>query len=68
MPLKRVKLPNDLKLNDSRQGVKRADQQKLNIVSKCARYSETMLKLLSSVQAESVNPGDIQDLITIAVA
>ena len=66
--VQRVKLPNDLKVDDSRQGVQRKDQQRLNILSKCARYAETITKLLSTLQAERVTPGDLQDLVTIAVA
>ncbi len=41
-----VKLPADLKVPDSKQGIKREDQQHSAVVAKCARYAETTLKLL----------------------
>lgn len=66
--LQRVKLPADLKLDDSKQGVSRVDQKRLNVVQRCARYGETLLKLLSTMQQGNINPGDVQDLVTIAVA
>lgn len=66
--LQRIKLPNDLKVDDTRQGVQRKDQKRLNILSRCARYGETMLKLLSTIDAESISQGDINDLVTIATA
>jgi hypothetical protein len=66
--LQRVKLPADLKLDDSKQGVSRVDQKRLNVVQRCARYGETMLKLLSTMQQGNTNPGDVQDLVNIAVA
>lgn len=46
--LQKVKLPPELKLNESKQGIKREDQQTLNVLSRTARYAETTLKLLST--------------------
>ena len=45
--LTKVKLRADLRLCDSRQGVRRSDQTTYNIFSCCARYAETSIKLLS---------------------
>lgn len=66
--LQRVRLPNELKVNDSNTGIQRADQQRHKVVSKCARYAETLVKLLSSVNVDNITQGDIQDLITVCVA
>uniref|UniRef100_A0A8W8K9C7 Uncharacterized protein n=1 Tax=Magallana gigas TaxID=29159 RepID=A0A8W8K9C7_MAGGI len=48
--LNRVKLPSELKLNESRQGIQRADQAVYHVLTKCARYAETSLKLLSTIE------------------
>ena len=40
------KFAPDLKLNESRQGIKREDQPILNLITKSARYIETTLKIL----------------------
>lgn len=66
--VQRVKLPNDLKLDDSGQGVAQKDRARRNVVQRCAKYSEATLKLLSTLQLDTISDGDIQDLITIAVA
>lgn len=66
--LQRVRLSNELKVNDSSVGIQRADQPRHKVVSKCARYAETLIKLLSSLNAETVSQGDIQDLLTICIA
>lgn len=47
-----VKLPSDLRLNENRSGVRREDQGEFNLVSRSARYIETLFKLLS--QADGV--------------
>ena len=44
----KVKLPPQLKLNESKQGIKRQDLQALNVLSRTARYAEATLKLLST--------------------
>ena len=49
--LSKVKLPADVKLNDSRQGIKRTDQPLMNALAKCGRYCETGIKLLCSLEA-----------------
>ena len=43
----RVKLPAELRLNESRQGLRRNDQNVFNVLVKCARYAETSVKLLT---------------------
>ena len=45
--LTRVVLPADLKLNESRTGVRRDDQPLYNVISKSAKYVETAFKWLS---------------------
>ena len=48
--LSRLKLPSELKLNESRQGIQRAD----HVLTRCARYSETSLKLLSTIEPGTI--------------
>ncbi|KAH3788977.1 hypothetical protein DPMN_167143 [Dreissena polymorpha] len=48
--LSRVSLPAELKLNESRQGIRRSDQPVLNILKQCSRYSETSAKLLATLE------------------
>lgn len=62
----KVILPPQLKLHDSRSGIKREDQPILNVVSKCGRYIETALKLLS--ESEEGKPIDIASLSITLVA
>lgn len=66
--LQRVRLPKDLKVEDSRLGVHRADQGRFNNISKCARYAETSVKLLSTLRAGQITDADINDLLTINIA
>ena len=47
-----VKLPSDLRLNENRSGIRREDQGEFNLISKSARYIETLFKILS--QADEV--------------
>lgn len=62
----KVILPPYLKLHDSRSGVKRDDQQALNVISKCGRYTETALKILSQVKDDE--SFDVKPLITTLTA
>ena len=64
--LERVILPAKYKLHDSRNGIKREDQPALNIISKCGRYIETALKLVSDFE-EGI-PNDIAQLSIVLVA
>ena len=59
-------LPAGYKLHDSRTGVKREDQQTLNVVSKCGRYVETALKLI--LQSNEREPLDLEPIITTLLA
>ena len=47
----KVKLTADMKLNDSRQGIKQTNQPLMNALAKCGRYFETGIKLLCSLEA-----------------
>ena len=49
--LSKVKLPADVKLNDSRQGIKRTDQPFMDALAKCGRYCENGIKLFCSLEA-----------------
>lgn len=66
--IQRVKLPNDLKLDESSPGVQNKDRPRRNVLARCAKYAETSLKLLSTLKAGQVSEGDLQDLITISMA
>lgn len=61
----KVKLPPDLVVGDSRTGVSRGDWPKFQTIQKCARFQETLLKLLS--QCASSEPV-LQDITTITLA
>ena len=60
--VEKVVLPSGLKLHDSRSGVKREDQPVLTVLSKCGRYIETALKLLSQIKE-----GDNVDLNPLSI-
>lgn len=64
--VEKVVLPPFLKLHDSRSGVKRDDQQTLNVISKCGRYVETAIQLLS--QSKEEEPFDVKPVITTLTA
>ena len=58
----KVILPVGFKLHDARTGIKRANQQTLNVISKCGRYVEAGLKLISdSKEGESL---DLEPIVT----
>lgn len=48
-----VRLPSNLTLQESRQGVKREDLPLFNILAKCARYTETTMKLCARADGDS---------------
>ena len=50
----RLKLPSEIKLTESRQVIQRADQEVYHILTRCARYSETSLKLLSTIEPGTI--------------
>ena len=66
--LQRVKLPADLMLNDSKQGIKREDQPTLQVVARAARYAEVTLKLLNTFDIDSISEADIKNLYVTQVA
>ena len=66
--LQKVKLPSDLGLHESKQGIRREDQQALQILSKSARYAEVTLKLLGTLSEETFNTNDLKQLFSIQVA
>ena len=60
----RVRLPVDLKLHDSG-NVKRKCQPVYNVVKRCARYTETILKLMSYIEPKDDNSSSaISDVYT----
>ena len=48
-----VRLPPNLTLQESRQGVKREDLPLFNVLAKCARYTETTMKLCAPADGDS---------------
>ena len=66
--LAKIKLPGQLKVNDSRQGIKRSEQTAVNIVSKGSRYTETALRWLLSVDRSQVSVQDLDRLLVILTA
>lgn len=66
----RVRLPTDLKLHDSG-SVKKKCQPVYNVVRRCARYTETILKIFAHVsldKADAVTVAAIQDIYTCLTA
>ena len=64
--LQKTRLHKDLKLNDTRAGIKRQDQPIYNILTKSARYTETILKLIAHLSG--VSDSDTEDLFVVASA
>ena len=64
----KVILPPTLKVHDSRSGTKKEDQQAVNVILKCSRYTETALKLMSKPQDGSPPPLDIEQLLVCLIA
>ena len=60
-----VRLPADLTLQESRQGIKREDLPAFNIIAKSARFTETLLKLCASYDK---TPANTEDIFCIAYA
>ena len=55
-----------LKVHDSRSGIKKEDQPVLNVFTKCSRFTETALKLVS--QSKDGSPLNTEELIVCLVA
>ena len=49
--LQKIKLPSDLKLTDSKTGIKGCDTQHANFVQRSAKYAETGMRLISKWSA-----------------
>ena len=67
----KVKLPAEYKLNDNRFAVDKKDNIAYNILSKCARYSETTIKLLQEfpdVEEGSDTERSLEKLLTVEIA
>jgi hypothetical protein len=65
----RVRLPSDLKIDESKQGVKRGEQAKCNIITRSASYSETMMKILLTVKpGEPLQEELLNDLLIVCEA
>ena len=62
----KVILPPSLKVHDSRSGIKKDDQQTLNVITKCSRYAEIALKLIS--RSKEGSPLDIEQLLVCLIA
>ena len=67
------KLPSDLKLNPNRAGIKANNKEATNILTNCAKYGETCLKILAAIQRKSMNPqycanDQLQELFVVLVA
>ena len=70
--VQKVKLPQDYKLNDNRFAVSKQDNATYNLINRCARYTETSLKLLQEL-APSIEEGSgIEDsldkVLTVQIA
>ena len=65
--LTKIKLPNHMKLLESKTGIKREDQSMYNALAKSARFTETCLKLTASFD-ETVSADDLGQLYTVLVA
>ena len=59
----RVKLPPDLRLNDSRSGLRRQDQAQFNALVKSARFVETGFKVLAQMKANVTS----MDMFALAI-
>lgn len=66
--LTRVRLPSELTVFDSKQGISKNCQTAVGVVSKCARYAECALKQLAVIQTKgtrNIEPEDFEALVSI---
>ena len=69
----RLRVPGDLKFNGNKTGLKAQHKDSANVISNCAKYTETCLKVLVSIQEKvgdptyAVNP-QLQELFTCLYA
>lgn len=65
----RVDIPQSHKLNADRTGVKRDDQVKFNVLASCAKYSETVLKIVATASQERLDHELVlSSIYTVALA
>ena len=66
----KVKLPPDLRLNESRTGICREDQPAFNVVTRSARFVETVFKILSLIDKrdDCGVAQDVENLFTVSLA
>ncbi len=65
--VQRIRLPSDLKLNETRRGVRACDKPHFNTLTRSARYVETALKVIASVD-DNATPDQLSQLFTILKA
>ena len=63
----KIKLPADLVVGDSRAGVAKSDWPKFQVIQKCARFQETILKLLSQC-SDSDSDQVLSEITTVTLA
>ena len=66
--MQRIQLPPETVLKNSRQGIPRELQVAHNIITKCAKYSETTIKLLATLSEGRVTTSDLEKLFTVQYA
>ena len=66
--VQRIKLPAELCLKQSKQGVSRENQTTYNLITRSAKYTETSVKLLSTLKEGEVSEVDLQNLFTVQLA
>ena len=67
--VQKVKLPKEIKVEESKKGIKRQDQSKAAIITNCASYTECLLKLLLTCPEDRpISEQNWNDIITVIVA
>ena len=64
----RTKLPGDLRLNDSRTGIKQPQREAAQILAKSAKFVETQLKILASAEGSGLTEDQFMELFLSNVA
>ena len=64
----RYEVPTEYKLNAERTGIKREDQAKFNVLASCAKYSETILKVLAADIDQFIDIRELRDIIFVIAA
>ena len=64
-----VEIPQNNRLNADRTGIKREDQVKFNVLASCAKYSETLLKVVAlASNQDSDSETILSSVYTVALA